>query len=202
MVELICLRHGETEWNVTKRLQGHTDIALNARGQGWACDHRIPEPYAGWHWYVSPLQRAQQTAAGLGLRAEVADQLIEMNFGLWEGRTIKALRAADPVAFTCNEERGLDLEPPKGETPRQVQTRLLAWLSQLPPGRYGAICHKGVMRALLAEALDWPMLGKCPVKIDWQALQHFRWSSETGLELYQANIMLEHRSASQADLHG
>ncbi len=193
MIELVCLRHGQTDWNRERRLQGRTDIPLNSTGERWAREHRVPAPFNHWYWWTSPLQRARQTAAALGLEATPCAALIEMSFGLWEGQRLSELRAADPEGMAQNEARGLDLLPLGGESPRQVGVRLQGWLATLPPGCYGALCHKAVIRALLAVALDWPMLGVCPQSVDWQALQRFRWSPQCGLQLVQANIVLEPR---------
>jgi probable phosphoglycerate mutase len=102
------------------------------------------------------------------------------------------LRAADGAAFAENEARGLDLQPPGGESPRQVQDRLRPWLRRLAAAGAdaGAVTHKGVIRALLAQACDWPMLGKPPVKLDWQCLHDFRITDDGRPELLAANIPL------------
>lgn len=193
MIHLVLFRHAATEWNVAGRLQGRTDIPLSAAGQEQFADRRLPQVYGARAWYCSPLQRARQTATALGLRPVIEPALIEMNWGDYEGHTIAELQARYGSDFTANEDRGLDLQPPGGESPREVQARLLPWLLNLAAlGQdAGAVTHKGVIRAILALAFDWPMLGKPPVKLDWRCLQEFRITDAGRPELLAANIPLE-----------
>lgn len=190
MIRLAVLRHGATEWNAAKRLQGRADIPLSEAGKAALATRRIPMPYKDRAWFVSPLLRARQTAEALDLRATVATPLIEMDWGAYEGATLAELSARHGAAFDANEARGLDLLPPNGESPRQVQQRLLPWLAGLRTDA-GAVTHKGVIRALLSLALDWPMLGKLPVRLDWHCLQEFRITDAGRLELAAVNIPLE-----------
>lgn len=176
MIELALLRHAPTRWNREKRIQGRTDIPVLPEALADLRSLALPHPYAGWDWYCSPLQRAAQTADALGLRARRAPQLIETDWGAYEGKTVEDLVAQEGAAFRDNEDRGLDFQPPGGESPRQVQQRLVPWLRHLAAGgrNAGAVTHKGVIRALMALACDWPMLGKPPVKLNWQRLQILR----------------------------
>ncbi|MFB0990720.1 MAG: histidine phosphatase family protein, partial [Rhodospirillales bacterium] len=66
MLELLILRHGPTEWNKDKRLQGRSDIALSAEGRKEVGCWRIPTPFTDFNWISSPLSRAQDTASILG----------------------------------------------------------------------------------------------------------------------------------------
>lgn len=190
MIRLAVLRHGATEWNAAKRLQGRADIPLSDAGNAALAARRIPATYKERAWFTSPLLRARQTAEVLGLQADIATPLIEMDWGDYEGSTLAELQVRHGTAFAENEARGLDLLPPGGESPRQVQQRLLPWLQGLRSDT-GAVTHKGVIRAMLALAFDWPMLGKAPVRLDWHCLQEFRINNNGRLELAAANIPLE-----------
>jgi probable phosphoglycerate mutase len=190
MIRLALLRHGATAWNAEKRLQGRADISLSEAVRAAFSARRIPAAYQNRTWFVSPLLRARQTAEALGLQAAVAAPLIEMDWGAYEGSTLTELQVRHGAAFTANEARGLDLQPPGGESPRQVQQRLLPWLHALRSDA-GAVTHKGVIRAMLSLALDWPMLGKPPVRLDWHCLHEFRITDDGRLELAAANIPLE-----------
>ena len=112
----------------------------------------------------------------LRLDGAVAPPLVEMDWGRWEGRTIADLRADPAQAIEAMEARGLDLQPPDGESPRAVQARLRPFLQEIAalgmPA--GAITHKGVIRALLALALNWDMREPEPVKLAWDAVHLFR----------------------------
>ncbi|WP_341914078.1 histidine phosphatase family protein [Ferrovibrio terrae] len=187
---IVLLRHGPTDWNADKRLQGRTDTSLSETGRQQLSGRRIPAAYRDWPWYASPLRRAQETATLLGLQATTEPALIEMDWGAYEGCTLAELHARHGAAFAANEELGLDLQPPGGESPRQVQQRLLPWLRNLP-GNAGAVTHKGVIRAILALAFDWPMLGKPPVRLDWRCLQEFSITEDGRPVLAAANVPLE-----------
>jgi probable phosphoglycerate mutase len=187
---LVLLRHGATDWNAAGRLQGRADIALSDAGRAAYAGCAVPAAYRGRLWYASPLRRAQETAALLGLDPRMEPALIEMDWGGYEGHTLAELRARYGAAFAANEDRGLDLQPPDGESPRQVQQRLLPWLNSLP-GDAGAITHKGVIRAVLALAFDWPMLGRAPIKLDWHCLQEFSITEDGRPTLVAANVPLE-----------
>lgn len=192
MIRLVLLRHGATDWNAEHRLQGRADIPLSAAGLAQLRGRRLPEAFRGRRWLTSPLGRAVATAGALGIAATVEPTLIEMDWGDYEGRTPAELRTLHGTAFAENEARGLDLQPPDGESPRAVQTRLQPWLQRLAASGEdaGAVTHKGVIRALLALACDWPMLGKPPVKLDWQCLHDFRITDDGRPELLAPNIPL------------
>lgn len=193
MIRLALLRHGPTDWNAEGRLQGRTDLPLSDAGRAKLAGRRIPAAFRQRRWHVSPLRRAQETAKLLGLQATVTPALIEMNWGRYEGHTLAELRAQYGEIFVTNEARGLDLQPPDGESPRQVQQRLQSWLHELVVAGTdaGAVTHKGVIRALLALAFDWPMLGKPPVKLDWSCLQDFLVTDDGRLKPLSFNIPLE-----------
>lgn len=203
MLEIIAIRHGITEWNLQKRIQGHTDIPLCAEGIAVLQQYRIPAAWRELDWYCSPLQRTRQTANALGLSCRIEPALIEMSWGDWEGGLITELRRADSN-FVAQVNRGIDLQTPGGESPLAVQQRLTRWAQQyaatLPatdkadshhPRRIGIVTHKGVMRAMLAAACDWQMLDKPPVKLDYQAAQWFGFQPDKPRwQLLEANIRL------------
>lgn len=196
MIELALLRHAPTQWNREKRIQGRTDIPVLPEALADLRRLTVPLPYAGWDWYCSPLLRAGQTAAALGLQARAAPQLIETDWGTYEGETIDELVARHGAAFRDNEDRGLDFQPPGGESPRQVQQRLAPWLRDIAAGgrNAGAVTHKGVIRALMALACGWSMLGKPPVKLNWQRLQVLRIGADGQPQPGAWNIALPERA--------
>ncbi len=192
--ELIVLRHGRTAWNAEGRLQGRTDIPLLPETEAALRRLRVPAPYDRWRWLSSPLIRARRTAEILSGRAvETHPALIEMDFGAWEGEYLSALRERDPDGMRENEDRGLDMCPPGGESPRMVMARLRPFLAGLAAGdeRVIAVAHKALIRALLAMATGWSMLGRAPVKLDWGALHRFALNGSGDVCLIEANIPLE-----------
>lgn len=194
MLEIIAIRHGITEWNQQKRIQGHTDIPLSDEGIAILQQYNVPESWQQLTWFSSPLIRAQQTAELLGLDCRIAPELIEMHWGDWEGKTLSELSNQDPQGFAATEAKGLDMQPPQGESPRMVQARMTKWIQTLAagspaPSSIGIVTHKGVIRALLAAACDWDMKNKPPVKLDYKAAHKFGWNGERWL-LLEANIRL------------
>ncbi|MGI6161323.1 MAG: histidine phosphatase family protein [Christensenellales bacterium] len=100
-MKLYIARHAETEWNALRRTQGMTDIDLNDRGrvQADALARKAlcikPE-----HIYSSPLKRAYNTACpaakALGIDIKTDADIIEYNFGAWEGKTLDEIRRTYP----------------------------------------------------------------------------------------------------------
>lgn len=164
MTALLALRHGPTDWSVSHRLQGRNDRPLSDAGRVLVRSWRVPAEVPSWQWVASPLVRCIETARLLGHEPAIEPRLIEMDWGEWEGRTPAALRAETGSAFAVAEARGLDLLPPGGESPRQVQDRLKPWLDGITRPTV-AVTHKGVLRALYALACGWRMTGPSPVKL-------------------------------------
>ena len=164
MSRLLLLRHAPTAWNVAGRLQGRSDQPLSPAGRALAATWRLPAFAAAWPVVSSPLRRARDTALAMGLAPTIEPALIEMDWGDWEGRRLAEIAAEDAVALAANEARGLDFEPPGGESPRAVMARLAPWLRGVAGQDLVAIAHKGVLRALLALATGWAFLGRPPAR--------------------------------------
>jgi broad specificity phosphatase PhoE len=193
MVCIAFVRHGPTAWNQDRRLQGRADIPLSEDGMAVVERLHLPNCLATIPWRVSPLRRAAQTAEIPGIKQPLSDpRLIEMDWGDWEGETVRNLRAQLGTAMRDNEDRGRDFTPPGGESPRQVQDRLRPFLRELAQGPplTGAISHKGVIRALLALATGWNMLGKSEVRLDWQAAHVFSVDGEGRVSPRRLNLPL------------
>jgi probable phosphoglycerate mutase len=190
---LALIRHAPTEWNAAGRLQGSRDLPLDpATLPQW----RLPPELAGFHVLMSPLRRACDTAALLGCADAVPDpRLTEMDWGRWEGETIAALRARLGTAMDENEARGLDFRPEGGESPRDVQRRVLPLLAEIAAdGRSTvAVTHKGVIRAVFALAIGWDLRGKAPIKLSWTAAHLFRLDAAGHPGLERLNIPLVRR---------
>jgi broad specificity phosphatase PhoE len=180
---IALLRHGPTEWNAAKRLQGRVDPPLSAPGRAEVGRRRLPADLDGWRLVSSPLRRVVETALILAGEPVIEPRLIEMDWGAWEGETVADLRARLGPAMAENEARGLDFRPDGGESPREVQARLQPWLDELAAGGDDtvAVTHKGVIRALYARATGWDMTGRMPDKLDWRMAHLFRVEA-TGLD--------------------
>ncbi|MEC9434034.1 MAG: histidine phosphatase family protein [Pseudomonadota bacterium] len=164
--EIGLLRHFPTDWNREGRLQGRSDIPLSAASRAEIAGRALPDRWRGLPVICSPLGRAMETARALVPEAAIRtdDRLIEMSFGDWEGR-IGAELLADPACpYRPVEDWGWDFRPPGGETPAEVAARAGAVLAGLP-GPALVVCHRGVMRALLAVATGWAYRGPEPFRI-------------------------------------
>ncbi len=171
MTPLALLRHADTAWSVEGRIQGRTDLPLLKN-----ISLSLPDACRGMRIVTSPLARCVQTAALLGAPDAARDpRLAEMDWGRWEGESLAALRKRHGDEMRENEARGLDFMPPGGETPRAVGMRVKSWLQEV--AREGvptlAVTHRGVIRAILAEASGWDMCTSPPVKLDWGAAHLF-----------------------------
>jgi broad specificity phosphatase PhoE len=191
--DLVLLRHGPTDWNEAGRIQGRSDRPLSEAGRARVRDWRIPPAFQGYHWVTSPLRRARETAALLGHEdAEFAPELIEADWGAWEGQRLGELRARLGATMAAMERRGLDFRPPGGESPRDLQGRLAPWLARVADGGGPciAVTHKGVIRALYALAAGWDLHGQPPQKLRPDCAHTFRLASGGGIAVARLNLAL------------
>jgi broad specificity phosphatase PhoE len=206
MTRLALLRHGPTEWNAARRLQGRADIPLSEPGRATVRSWRLPALVGRFAWTASPLRRCVETAAIL--REQLPDpgplrlepRLIEMDFGAWEGETLAGLRAAHGAAMSELEGRGLDFRAPGGESPRAVQDRLRPWLAEIAEGSQDtiAVTHKGVIRALYALATGWDMREKPAQRLRADAAQLFEVGAGGEVHINALNLSLSPSAAVQA----
>ncbi|MEL6451143.1 MAG: histidine phosphatase family protein [Pseudomonadota bacterium] len=165
MIRLALLRHGHTAWNRAGKIQGRSDIPLDAEARAHLAQLSLPGAWQGCDVVASPLSRALETAAlvtGAPARAEPA--LMEMDWGAWEGAHGAALRADAKAGFRDIEHWGWHYRPPEGEAPDDLRARLIPWVSALRADTL-AVCHIGVMRVLLAHATGWDFDGPAPFRI-------------------------------------
>ena len=123
-------RHGETAWTISGQYTGLTDLPLTARGERNA--RRLGERLKGVAFaevLTSPLQRAARTCdlAGFGAMARVERDLVEWNYGDYEGRRSVEIHAERPEWNLFRDGC------PGGETPEQVGARADCVLQQLRP---------------------------------------------------------------------
>ena len=148
---LVLVRHGETAWSRDRRHTGRTDIPLTPLGEIQAAG--LAPRLAGWHFarvLVSPLSRAVQTAELAGLEEpEITPDLLEWDYGDYEGRTTTAIRADHP---------GWDLFAdgvPGGETMHQVANRVDRVVADVRSGTGDVVCvaHAHLLRVLAVRWL-------------------------------------------------
>ncbi|MGV3575316.1 MAG: histidine phosphatase family protein [Devosia sp.] len=155
MKRLLLVRHGESEWNAVRRLQGQADIGLSEKGevQARALAATI-EQLAPDHVITSDLRRACQTAALLGFPDAVREAgLREVDVGDWTGHDIARIIADEPEAY--RGWRAGTFAPPGGEIWADFAARTAAATRAAANGadRLLVVCHGGVIRALLQTLL-------------------------------------------------
>jgi len=137
---LYLIRHGETVWNVAGRYQGAMDSALTDRGRRQAAGvgrllARIVEPSAGrLAAYVSPLGRAQETAAIIGehlaLDLYPEPRIAEVSLGAWDGLSDYEIEREHPGALAGAGPFDWFFRAPDGETLAAVTQRVSTWLGE------------------------------------------------------------------------
>ena len=159
------MRHGRTAWNRAGRIQGRTDEPLDDEARKHLARLQLPEPFDAAPLLASPLARAVETAEIIGGRAPiVVPDLIEMDWGEWEGRRGEDLLADANSGYRHVEQWGWGFQPPGGETPKEVWERVGPWLAALH-GPAVAVTHIGVMRVVLARATGWNVDAAAPFRI-------------------------------------
>lgn len=169
--EIILIRHGETDWNLERRLQGHLDIPLNQVGQRQALAlARSLDGVAIDAIFSSDLQRAAQTAAPLAAARKLTVQLDaglrERCYGALEGLRYPEAAERFPEAYAALMERAVDYRYPAGvhaaETMREFYARAVHALTQIL-GRSGALAriaivtHGGVLDCIYRFANQLPL---------------------------------------------
>jgi broad specificity phosphatase PhoE len=153
------LRHGQTDWNAQGRIQGHTDVPLNATGvaQAQAAAGRLAG--RGIDWIVSsPLARARSTAEfvarRLGLPVQLDDDLKERRFGAFEGMIADEVKRAHGLA--PEQPISLILPPDAEQWPQTVarsRAVVAKWLTAHPGKIVLFVSHDGLFRALHEQLL-------------------------------------------------
>ena len=163
MATILLIRHGQTDWNVAGRWQGHADLPLNETGRKQA--RLLSERLRQWPIsaiYSSDSQRAAETAAFLGqaldLEPVTDHQWRERHAGEFQGLTRDEIRVQYPGAWE-KLQRGI-IEPPAGETHAALRRRAVAAFGALLERHAGevvaVVSHGGLLRALIANVLGLP----------------------------------------------
>jgi broad specificity phosphatase PhoE len=161
---LVLLRHGETEWSRAGRHTGRTDLPLTPRGERVATAAAALLADFGFVLALtSPLQRARRTAQLAGLDAEVDGDLLEWDYGAYEGRTTKDIRDEAGYDWTVFAN-GVPPGDTPGETVEEVAGRASRVVNRVLPalarGDVALVGHGHCLRVLTAVFLrQEPRLG-------------------------------------------
>jgi probable phosphoglycerate mutase len=158
---LVLVRHGETDWNRRRIVQGHADVPLNENGKTQA--RAVARRLAGEKLdvlYTSDLSRARETAdeigAACGLAVRPDARLREIDVGAWSGLSRKEIRKRHPETVAALE-RGEDPLRGDGESLVDLRARVVAAYDDLAaahPGETVAVVgHGGSLKVLIGHLL-------------------------------------------------
>ena len=202
-VRLVIWRHGQTDWNIENRFQGHSDIPLNSVGH-YQAEHaaKILEAMGATRIIASDLIRAQQTAEKLsaltGLPVETDARLRETNGGNWEGKTGLENRANDSARFigwiSGDDGPAGEIGERRSEVALRAEAAAHATL-QSAEGTVVFVTHGGTARCLLGKLLglnfaDWSSLGGLS-NAQWSVLEYSKYLNRWTLSEHNAGSIPE-----------
>lgn len=167
--KIYLVRHGETEWSISGQHTGITDIPLTENGK------KMAKPFASFFAkenlalvLTSPLQRARMTCelAGLGGQAEIDSDLMEWNYGDYEGLTIEQIHVKAPEWMIFKDGC------PGGESPEQVQERVDRVIAKIRShgGTVAIFAHGHILRVFVARWIGFPVEAGCHFILDTTTL--------------------------------
>jgi broad specificity phosphatase PhoE len=160
-MKLYVLRHGETEWNKEEIFRGRKDIPLNAAGMkqvvkagGYFTGKPVEKILS------SPLSRAVQTAQAIGrvtgVPVEATEELTDINFGVWEGRSLKDVEEHFPADLALWRASPQDLRVEGGETLAEVRERVWGCIKEIGAKQKGAVIvatHRVICKVIVLSCL-------------------------------------------------
>lgn len=164
--QVLLIRHGETEWNLSGRWQGHADSPLSPRGIKQA--EALGERLIGEHFdcfYSSDLERAFHTSRLVGnpsgWEASCLKSFRERDLGVLEALTTDEMKEKQPDAYHAFLKDGPQYEVPEGESFNQFYDRCSSALEDLanrhPNKKIGVVTHGGVLGAIFRYVLKIPL---------------------------------------------
>lgn len=159
-MKLLFVRHGETDWNVEKQIQGGTDTELNETGieQARKLGQKLTKQQLKIaKIYSSTLKRAYKTAQivgeMIGVEVEGAEGLEEMNLGQWEGMRWHEVRETYPTEYNKWHRNRRYQKTPDGESYQELLERLLPAIKKIIQKEKGTVLivtHSADIVTLLA----------------------------------------------------
>ncbi len=187
VTRILAVRHGETDWNRETRIQGHTDIGLNANGLAQA--RRLgkalrDEPLAAI--YSSDLDRARATAEAVavhhGIPVGTDAGLRERGFGRLEGLTWAEIESLHPDDALAWRKRHPEFAPPGGESLLRFRERIVSTVHTLAARHLGQqvliVVHGGVLDVLYRDATRQDLQAPRAWELPNTAVNRLIWSPE------------------------
>ncbi|HNS74087.1 MAG TPA: histidine phosphatase family protein [bacterium] len=187
-IELIAVRHGETDFNAERRMQGHLDVPLSETGrvQAQAAAARLADESID-KIYSSDLQRALETARIIhdGREIELVTdlRLREFHMGTFQGMTLSEAREKHGDAWERFFIHDADFALPGGQSRNQKQVEIASFMEEVvrsqAGGRMLVVTHGGILIAMLRHVLGIPASHYFRVSIENTGIQRFRYKNET-----------------------
>ena len=160
-MKLYIIRHGQTDWNIAKKIQGRQDIPLNERGHFQAqCLGKAMENRPITAVFSSPQIRAMETAIAVASPAGVpvipVRDLMEINYGVWEGKTEEEHLRDDRALYEAWWSHPAETAPPEGESINQVNERCRQAWKEIKPqltGDAAIVAHGGLLAHFMEQLL-------------------------------------------------
>jgi alpha-ribazole phosphatase len=164
MTELILIRHGQTQWNIKGRYQGHTDIELSEIGIEQAI--RLKEKLKNKkidYFYSSDLTRAYVTAKIVAENHNkplvICEELKEMGFGVWEGLTYQEIMVNHQELANKWYKNPLSAAIPDAESfyaiEKRVMAKIQALLKEHKEKTIAVFTHGGIIRIIILALMKW-----------------------------------------------
>ncbi|MEM7645285.1 MAG: histidine phosphatase family protein [Pseudomonadota bacterium] len=190
-IQIAFMRHAPTSWNKRKVYQGRNDISILDESRETLLNQSIPNRFADFDFYTSPLRRTQETLISLGQKDfKTIEALMECDFGDWEGLSYYEVVENYPHRETGYD--GLHYKHHNGESYHEVQERVMAWVRTLKKNSF-SVAHKGLMTAIYALSTNWDVLSEPEHDIDFKKIQLFEWDQRE-LRLVETNIELSSKN--------
>ena len=181
--ELVIIRHGQTQWNLEARSQGHEDSPLTEEGLEQA--ERVGRRLASMaieELYSSDLGRAVGTAQAIAMHTELEIRtdirLREQSFGIFEGLTVAERQQRYPEAHAAWESNDPNACIPKGESQRQRYDIVIGCLEELAMTHMGqriaVVTHGGSMNAIMRRCMAIPLDAPRPFAVRNACLNLFQ----------------------------
>lgn len=174
MLEILLIRHGQTDWNRDRRIMGGLPIPLNKAGRRQTLELQKALSGLNLKWiYTSPLLRAHQTAkiiAGEGKRIRLirSPAVSEIDYGRWVGKTFDEVTGDKNYQIYHTTPRLA--QAPGGEKMTDVYRRAVGFIETLRKrhkrGRIAVVSHADVIKAILTRYLRLPLDDLLKIRID------------------------------------
>ncbi len=198
MVEIILVRHGETEWNKGEIFRGLADVDLNETGRKQA--ELLGEYLSAGKIdliYASPLKRAVQTAEAIAkfqkIEVNTVENLIDFDYGEWQGLTHGEVKEKYPELYQDWLDTPEQVKMPEGESLAKIRDRAMPFVEdaimRCGEGKIALVSHRVVNKVLICALLGLGIAHFWNIRLDTAAITRFDYNGDRV-------ILTEHNNTS------